>query len=77
MSKNKINKEILQEIKNIVDSWDFIILPKEYGPYTAQLINEDDPTGMVEFRDKNGIARMQMLREDYDFLNILKYGCKT
>ena len=61
-----INKETLQKIKDIVDSWDCSFLPKEYGPYTAQLANEDDPTGIVEFKDKNGIARMQMPREDYD-----------
>ncbi|MCK9567692.1 YgdI/YgdR family lipoprotein [Candidatus Pacearchaeota archaeon] len=61
-----INDEDLQKIKEIIDSWDCVFLPKEHGPYTVSLVDEKDPTGMVEFKDRNGIPRMQLPREDYD-----------
>jgi hypothetical protein len=64
--------EDLRKIKEIIDSWDCAVLPKEHGPYTASLVDENDPTGMVEFKDRNGIPRMQLPREDYD--SIKEYG---
>lgn len=64
--------EDLRKIKEIIDSWNTEVLPKEYGPYTASLVDEKDPTGMVEFKDCNGIPRMQLLREDYDSIRTYK-----
>lgn len=58
--------ENLQKLKSIIESWDCEVLPKEYGPYTVSLMNEQDPTGWVEFKDKDGIPRLQLPREDYE-----------
>jgi hypothetical protein len=30
------------------------------------LVDEEDPTGIVEFKGRDGVSRMQMPREDYD-----------
>jgi hypothetical protein len=60
-----VNKD-LEKIKEIIDSWDCTFLPKEHGPYTVSLVDEEDPTGIVEFKGRDGVSRMQMPREDYD-----------
>jgi hypothetical protein len=65
-------KEDLKKIKEIVESWDYCLLPKEYGPYTVSLVDEEFPKGMVQFRDRNGVIRMAMPREDYD--SIIEYN---
>jgi hypothetical protein len=64
--------EDLRKIKEIIESWESPVLSKEHGPYTASLVDEKDPTGMVEFKDRNGIPRMQLLREDYDSIRTYK-----
>lgn len=63
---------MIKDLQTIIESWDCAVLPKEYGPYTASLVDEKFPTGMVEFKDRNGIPRMQLPREDYD--SIKEYG---
>ena len=61
-----VAKEDLKKLKEIIDSWECSILPKENAPYTASLVNEEEPYGLVVFKGRDGIVRMSMLREDYD-----------
>jgi hypothetical protein len=64
------------ELKAAVDEiekHDFKLLPKEDGPYTVQLMDEDDPDGPVEFLDHKGHMRMMMPQKDYwDMLEYAK-----
>lgn len=69
-----VSKEELQKIKEIIESWDCSILPKEHGPYTASLVDEEDPDGLVVFKGRDGIARMWMPREDYDAIREYNKG---
>ena len=60
-----------EKIKTVFDELEkhpFQILPKEDGPYTAQLVNESDPNGPVEFLDHKGVVRMMMPLQDYEDL---------
>jgi hypothetical protein len=66
-----MDQEELQKLFQELESWDFHLLPKKYGPYTASLVDEEDPDGLVEFKGKDGIARMWMPRADYD--SIIKH----
>jgi hypothetical protein len=58
-----IDKEI-KEALNYIDSLDSALLKD--GPYTVQLVDESDPDGFVEFKNKNGVVCMSMPRQDYE-----------
>ncbi len=68
-----VTKEDLEESFKLLDARP---LPRHEPPISAQLMDENDEDGPVEFRDKNGVAFLWMSQKDYRDLKNYK-PCTT